>query len=97
MTTQSERLAALEQRLGDHEARCEERLAEIKATAASTLRAVEGLKSRTWGVAAALLAWALAQLWSANAARFEQLEAQRPATAIEVAAHQPDASMGDFR
>ena len=43
MTTQPERLAALEQRLSDHEARCEERLAEIKAAAGSTLQAVEGL------------------------------------------------------
>jgi hypothetical protein len=83
MTTQSERLAALEQRLSDHEARCEERLGEIKTTAASTLLAVEGLKSRTWGVAAALLAWALAQIWSANAARVERLEAARPAAAQE--------------
>ncbi|WP_421935228.1 hypothetical protein [Phenylobacterium sp.] len=79
MTTQSERLAALEQRLSDHEARCEERLGEIKATAASTLRAVEGLKSRSWGVAAALLAWALAQVWSASSARMDRLEAARPA------------------
>ncbi|MFZ5720301.1 MAG: hypothetical protein ACOY5Y_12675 [Pseudomonadota bacterium] len=78
MTTQSERLAALEQRLTDHEARCEERLTEIKATAASTLQAVEGLKSRSWGLAAALLAWALAQLWSANATRMDRLEAVRP-------------------
>lgn len=85
MTTQSERLAALEQRMGDHEARCEERLAEIKATVGSTLQAVEGLKSRSWGVAAALLAWALAQLWSANAGRIERLEAERPA-AVELAA-----------
>ena len=69
----------LEQRLTDHEARCEERLGEIKATAASMLRAVEGLKGRAWGVAAALLAWALAQLWSANATRLERLEAPRPA------------------
>ena len=85
MTTQSERLAALEQRLSDHEARCEERLSEIRATAASTLRAVEGLKSRTWGVVAALLAWALAQIWTANGARFERLETARPAQeAIDV-------------
>lgn len=82
MTTQSERLAALEQRLTDHEARCEERLVEIKVTAASTLRAVEGLKGRAWGVAAALLAWALAQLWSANAVRLEHLEAH-PAKSVE--------------
>lgn len=74
MTTQSERLAALEQRLGDHESRCEERLGEIKTTVASTLQAIEGLKSRSWGIAAALLAWALAQLWSANAVRVERLE-----------------------
>ena len=78
MTTQSERLAAVEQRLVDHEARCEERLAEIKATAASTLRAVEGLKNRTWGVVAALLAWALAQVWTINATRLDQLEAAKP-------------------
>lgn len=73
-STASERLAALEQRLGDHEARCEERLAEIRATAGSTLRAVEALKGRAWGVMAALLAWALVQLWSANALRLERLE-----------------------
>jgi len=83
MTTQSERLAALEQRISDHEARCEERLGEIKATVASTLVAVEGLKSRSWGVVAALLAWALAQIWSANAARVERLEAVRPPAAQE--------------
>jgi hypothetical protein len=86
--TQSERLAAVEQRLSDHEARCEERLAEIKASSASTLRAVEGLKARAWGVTAALLAWALAQLWSANAVRVERLEARAPHSqeAIRVAA-----------
>ena len=83
MTTQSERLAALEQRLTGHEARCEERLGEIKATVASTLQAVEGLKSRSWGVAAALLAWALAQIWSANTARVDRLEAVRPVLAQE--------------
>ena len=85
MTTQSERLATLEQRLGDHEARCEERLVEIKATAASTLQAVEGLKNRTWGMVAALLAWALAQLWTANSARFDRLEATKPPPAAVVA------------
>jgi hypothetical protein len=83
--TQSERLAAVEQRLSDHEARCEERLGEIKATSASTLRAVEGLKSRTWGVVAALLTWALAQVWSSSSARLERLEAARPALVQDVA------------
>lgn len=73
------RLPAFIRQVSDHEARCEERLVEIKATAASTLHAVEGLKNRTWGVAAALLAWAMAQLWSANATRLERLEAARPA------------------
>ena len=68
MATQSERLSALEQRVADHEARCEERLSEIRATAGSTLRAVEGLKNRSWGVVLALLAWALAQVWSATTA-----------------------------
>jgi len=88
MATQSERLSALEQRVADHEARCEERLAEIRATGATTLRAVEGLKNRTWGVVAALLAWALAQVWSANAERVGRLEAARPelATTQRVAA-----------
>jgi hypothetical protein len=85
MSTQSERLAALEQRLTDHEARCEERLVEIKVTAATTLRAVEGLKSRSWTMVAALLAWALAQVWSANAARLERLESVRTASLQEVA------------
>lgn len=73
----NERLAALEQRIDDHEARCEERLGEIRASVASTLRAVEGLKNRSWGIALALLAWALAQVWSANAVRVERLEAAR--------------------
>ena len=85
MTIQSERLAALEQRLGDHEARCEERLGEIRATGANTLRAVESLKARTWGMALALLAWALAQVWSANTQRLDRLEAARPAQVMEVA------------
>lgn len=85
MTTQSERLVAVEQRLTDHEARCEERLGEIRATGASTLRAVESLKARTWGMALALLAWALAQVWSANTQRLDRLEAARPAQVMEVA------------
>lgn len=94
-TIASERLAALEQRLGDHEARCEERLGEIKATAASTLRAVEGLKSRAWGVVAALLAWALAQIWSANTARLERLDAMRPALAQAAFAHEAPPKEGE--
>jgi hypothetical protein len=79
MTTQSERLVALEQRLSDHESRCEERLAEIKATTAGTLAAVEGLKTRFWGIVLSLLAWSLAQLWSANQARLTHLETERAA------------------
>ena len=82
MATQGEKIAALEQRLLDHESRCEERLGEIKATVATTLPAVEGLKSRSWGLVAAMLAWALAQVWSANQIRLERLET-RP---VEVAA-----------
>jgi hypothetical protein len=74
----NERLAALEQRLSDHEARCEERLGEIKASAASTLKAVEGLRTRSWGLVAALLAWALAQVWTANQGRLDRLEAAAP-------------------
>lgn len=80
---QFERLASLEQRLTDHEARCEERLAEIKTSAASTLKAVEGLKSRFWAIALSLLAWALAQVWAANEARIVRLERIAPATIHE--------------
>ncbi len=79
----TERLATLEQRLADHEARCEERLGEIRAAAASTLRAVEGLKSRSWGLVLALLAWALAQVWSANTVKLDHLEAAAQAHVAE--------------
>lgn len=82
MATQGERLAAVEQRIASHEERCEERLGEIKATAASTLQAVEGLKSRSWAVAAALLAWAMAQVWSANTARIDQVQDNRAAAVV---------------
>ena len=78
MTTPSERLASLEQRLTDHESRCEERLGEIKASASSTLKAVEGPKSRFWAITLSLLAWALVQVWSTNQSRLSQLEAARP-------------------
>lgn len=86
MTTQSERLASLEQRLTDHESRCEERLSEIRASSASTLRAVEGLRSRFWAITVAVLAWALAQVWAADQARVQRLEAARAMEAIHVAA-----------
>jgi len=83
MATYPERLSALEQRISDHEARCEERLGEIRAAAASTLRAVEGLKGRSWGLVVALLGWALVQVWSAGTARVDRLEAARQPTATE--------------
>lgn len=85
MGTPTERLAALEQRLNDHESRCEERLTEIKASAASTLKAVEGLKNRFWTITLALLAWALAEVWAGSQARLDHLEAARPAAIQEVA------------
>jgi hypothetical protein len=78
-------LASLEQRVADHESRCEERLAEIKASAASTLKAVEGLKNRFWAISLALLAWAMAQVWAGAQARVARLEAARPAAVQEVA------------
>jgi hypothetical protein len=84
-TPQSERLAALEQRLTDHESRCEERLGEIKHSAANTLKAVEGLKNRFWVTAVSLLAWAMAQLWSGNQSRLARLETPRPVAIQEVA------------
>jgi hypothetical protein len=74
-------MAALEQRLSDHESRCEERLAEIRASAAGTLKAVEGLKGRFWAIALSLLAWALAQVWAAEQGRIARLEAATPAVA----------------
>ena len=83
--SQTERLVALEQRLTDHEARCEERLGEIKATAAITLKAVEGLKGRVWTIVMALLAWALAQVWTASEHRLTRLESVAPAVAQEMA------------
>lgn len=85
MTTQSERLASLEQRLTDHESRCEERLGEIKASASNTLKAVEGLKSRFWAIALSLLAWAFAQVWSTSQARLSHLETAAPLAVQEVA------------
>lgn len=85
MPTPSERLASLEQRLSDHESRCEERLGEIKASAAGTLKAVEGLKNRFWAIALALLAWAMAQLWAGSQARVARLETARPAAFQQVA------------
>jgi hypothetical protein len=83
--TEIERLASVEQRLTDHESRCEERLGEIKHTAASTLKAVEGLKNRFWVIAVSLLAWAMAQVWAGNQARLAHLETTRPAALQEVA------------
>jgi hypothetical protein len=77
MTTHAERVASLEQRLTDHESRCEERLTEIKASASNTLRAVEGLKSRFWGITLALLAWAMAQLWAGSRAQVAHVEIAR--------------------
>lgn len=85
MAQNVERLASLEQRLTDHESRCEERLAEIKVSSASTLKAVEGLKGRFWSITLALLAWALAQVWSGSQARLARLEVSRPTAIQEVA------------
>ena len=44
--TQGERLAALERGLSDHESRCEERLADIKDTVASTEAKIDRLEGR---------------------------------------------------
>lgn len=61
---QGERISALEQRIKDHESRCEERLGEIKETAKATQKSVEGLQTRFLAIAGALLIWALAQVWA---------------------------------
>lgn len=85
MTSQVERVALLEQRLADHEARCEERLAEIRGSASNTLKAVEGLKSRFWAITLALLAWAMAQVWAGSQARVSRLETHVQPALQEVA------------
>ena len=89
MPPQSERLASLEQRLSDHEARCEERLGEIKTSAAGTLKAIEGLRNRFWGVTLSLLAWALAQLWAGSQARMAGPDTRPVAAVQRVAAAAP--------
>ena len=81
----AERLASLEQRVADHESRCEERLGEIKQSTANTLKAVEGLKGRIWTITLSLLAWAIAQVWAGSQARIAHLEAASPVTRQEVA------------
>jgi hypothetical protein len=80
-----ERLASVEQRLADHEARCQERLAEIRATTAHTLKAVEGLKGRVWAICLSMLVWALSQLWAADQDRLSRLERSHPPMAQELA------------
>jgi len=85
MRSQTERVASLEQRLADHEARCEERLGEIKASASNTLKAVEGLKNRFWAITVGLLAWAMAQVWAGSQARVARLEAHPQPTVQQVA------------
>lgn len=84
-TKSIERLTAVEQRLADHESRCEERLAEIRAASTHTLKAVEGLKSRIWVIVVSLLAWALAQLWAGSEGRIARLEGVRPSAVQEAA------------
>jgi len=76
-TATFERLASLEQRISDHESRCEERLAEIRTSTTHTLSAIEGLKGRFWMIAISLLAWAMAQVWAGNQARLSHLEAAK--------------------
>lgn len=74
MATPSERVAKVEQRLTDHESRCEERLGEIK-------KAIGGLQNRSWALVIAVLAWAVSQLWITQQARIERIEQQKPALA----------------
>lgn len=81
---QGERISALEQRIKDHESRCEERLGEIKATAQATQKSVQGLQSRFVMVGIALLAWALAQVYSTIQAR-----PQSPTTTVQVSSQAP--------
>lgn len=65
--TQGERLATLEQWVIDHEARCEERLGEIKTN-------LNRLMLGFVGLILSLLAWAGAQLYTTNQVRLDRLE-----------------------
>jgi hypothetical protein len=60
--TQGERLAAVEQRIADHESRCEERLFEIKADGAATRATVEKLQGFVVSLIVAVCGFALMTL-----------------------------------
>lgn len=62
MPTQAERLAALERGLTDHESRCEERLADIKADTGLIGKRVEKLQTWIVGLIVAVAGWALSTL-----------------------------------
>lgn len=79
---QGERISKLEQRIADHESRCEERLGEIKATASATQKAVDGLKNRFVLIALSLLAWAFAQVF----ATLQSRPADAPSQTVNVRA-----------
>ena len=62
MTTQAERLAALERGLSDHESRCEERLVDIKTTVQDTQEAIDKLQRWLVGLIVAIAGGALTSL-----------------------------------
>jgi hypothetical protein len=57
--TPGERLAALERGLSDHEARCEERLADIKHTVGETQAAIARLQWWIVGLVVAIAGWSV--------------------------------------
>ena len=74
MRPPQERLAKVEEWARGHERRCEERLEAIHGAIGEVKGALAWQRNALWAVVAALLAWALAQLWTANQDRLERLE-----------------------
>jgi hypothetical protein len=75
MRAPQERLAKIEEWARGHERRCEERLEAIHCAIGEVKGSLSWQRNALWAVVAALLAWALAQLWSANQSRLARLEA----------------------
>ncbi len=74
MNTAAERLAKIEEWAKGHERRCEERLEAIHCAVDEVKGSLAWQRNALWAVVAALLAWALAQLWASSQGRIERLE-----------------------
>ena len=81
MATTPERLAKIEEWAKGHERRCEERLDAIHDAIGEVKGSLAWQRNALWAVVVALLAWALAQLWTGSQGRIERLE-KPAATAV---------------